>query len=388
MALVQLVLRNLWRHPMRSLLTIGSFVVAVFLLCVMRSVVETLEVMSDMASARRLWVQSAVSLYVELPIHYPEKIARVEGVERVCKWQWFGGYYQDPMNFFGQFAVDEKELLGMYPEIDIVAGSQEAFRSNRIGCLVGNGIAKEFDWKVGDRIPIIGALFPHPEGADVAWEFEIEGIYQAKVRNFDNRTLYFHWDYFEKTLEDSRPVGVSVIGLLIEDGTDPTGVMAEVDQLFENGPQRVQTTTESEFNAQFASMWGNLPFLLTTLGGGVLVAILVGCLNTMLMTSRDQTVDVGIMKALGFTNGSIFTVSLAQALALSTAGGLAGLALTLAIESWLAGFVGMFLPGFLISTESLAFGMALSILVGLLAGFLPAWQSSRLHCVEALGSAG
>lgn len=382
---LRLVLRNLTRHPWRSLLTIGSFVVAIFLLCTMRGLVETLEMGTNLASARRLWVQSAVSLYVDLPIHYTEKIRRVEGVEEVCKWQWFGGYYQDPENFFGQFAIDQDVMFDMYPELDVVEGSADAFLGNRTGCMVGRGTAQDFGWEVGDRIPIIGALFPHPDG--VAWEFDLEAIYEPTVRNWDDRTLYFHWDVFEKTLEGSESgTSVGVISVLVEPGVDPTSVMAEIDRMFENGPQRVQTTSESEFNAQFVSMWGNIPFLLSSLGGGVLVAILVGCLNAMLIAAREQTNDVGVLKALGFTDATVFGVMIGQALTLSLVGGLLGLGLTLAMEPSTAHNMGAFIPGYEVSDATLLFGLATSLVVGVLAGIAPAWRASRLGTVEALRS--
>ena len=163
MATAKLVLRNLLRHPLRSLLTAASLLVALFLLCTLRSLVTTLDAVTEAAASNRLIVQSAVSLYVDLPLAYQRRIEQVPGVARTCKWQWFGGYYQDPSNFFGQFAIDPETFFEMYPEVELVDGSQEAFRGNRRGCVVGEGLARRFDWKVGDSVPLVGKLFPiHP----------------------------------------------------------------------------------------------------------------------------------------------------------------------------------------------------------------------------------
>ena len=386
MAFPRIILRNLGRHKLRSLLTIGSLVVAIFLLITLRSLVVALSAGAEVASTKRLWVQSAVSLFVDMPLSYTEKIERVPGVETACKWQWFGGYYQDTDSFFGQFAVDGAEMLDMYPEVDIVEGSREAFLQNRIGAMVGKGLVDQFDWKLGDRIPIIGALFPNPAGTDVAWEFEIEAIYEPNAPNFDDRTFFFNWDYFEKTLEGGEaPLAVGAIVLRVADGADPTRVMAQVDALFENGPQRVQTTTEAEFQAQFVSMFGNIPFFVSSIGGGVLIAILLACVNTMLMAAREQTIDIGIMKALGFTDGSMFGLLISQAFVLCGLGGALGILLALGMEPKMAKGLGQFFPGYRVSPSTIVFGVLVTVLIGLVAGIVPAWRASRLRCVEALG---
>ena len=159
---------------------------------------------------------------------------------------------------------------------------------------------------------------------------------------------------------------------------------ADVDAFFENGPQRVQTTSESEFNQQFVTMFGSVPFFVSSIGGAIVVAIFLACLNTMLMAAREQTVDVGIMKALGFTDGSVFGVLLGQAMLLALVGGLLGLGLTLVLEPSTASSLGVFIPGYMVSETTLAFGLGVSLVVGLLAGVVPAWRASRLQTVEAL----
>lgn len=386
MELTRLVWRNLAKHWIRSALTIGSLVIALFLMCTLRSLVTTLEAGASTARSDRLWVQSAVSLFVDMPLSYVPKIEAVEGVEEACRWQWFGGYYQDRANFFGQFAVDEVELLDMYPEIDIVEGSKEAFLGKRTACMAGAGIAKQFGWEIGQQVPIIGALFPHPDGADKAWEFELAAIYEPRMRAFDDRTLFFHWDLFEETLKGTEQDGIGVGAIVIETapGANQTQIMREVDALFANGPQRVQTTTEAEFNAQFISMFGNVPFFVSAIGGGVLVAILFACINTMLMAARQQTHDVGILKALGFTNGKTGWVLLGQSLLLCTVGGAGGILLALAMEPAVAAIFGTQFPGYRIDGATLVLAGVVTLGIGLAAGVMPALRAGRMHVIEAL----
>lgn len=382
--MAKLVLRHLRKHPIRSLLTIGSLTVALFLLCFLRSVLTTLESGIDAANSRRLWVQSAVSLYVNLPTSYENKIEQVEGVAKTCKWQWFGGYYQERSNFFAQFAVEPRKLLDIWPEIEIVEGSADAFLGDRASCLVGEGLARDYGWEIGQTIPIIGALFPKPDGS--AWEFTLAGVYRPTRPTIDNNTFFFHWKRFEKTMEaiDGQPPDVGVFVIEVAPGADPTSVMAAVDGLFENGPQRVQTTTEAEFSRQFVSMLGNVPRLVGFISAGVFFAILLAVVNTMLMSAREQMHDVGILKALGFTDGATGRLLLLQSLSMCTFGGGLGIVLALATAHPLAAAMGRMFPGYAVEPRTIVEAAVVAVGVGLLAGLVPAWNARRLKSVDAL----
>ncbi len=382
----------LWRHllarPLRSLLTLGSLSIAFFLVCFLRSVVGALEAGVEAASQTRLIVQSAVSLFVNLPTSYQSKIEGAVGVASSCKLQWFGGYYQDPSNFFAQFAVDADRLLDIYPEIRLVDGDEPSFLRRRDACLIGADLATSFGWSVGDSIPIIGGLYTRVDGTP--WQFYVAGTYRSTSPNVDGRTLWFHYEYLEQSLETGAaegPQGAGVFVLSLDRGTDPTLVMGAIDGMFENGPQRVQTTTESEFQRQFVSMLGSVPTLLGSIGGGVLFAILLATLNTMLMAGRERTRSMGILKALGFKDRILFGLLIGESLVLCLLGGLAGVGVALATSKPLAGFFdGFGITGYGIDLGTAAFGLALAIAVGLFAGFAPAWTAARLRVVTALGA--
>ncbi|HLU48343.1 MAG TPA: ABC transporter permease, partial [Planctomycetota bacterium] len=257
----RLVLKNLFKHPLRTVLTLGSLIVALFLLCVLRSLVVTLEAGVKAARSDRIIVQSAVSLFVQLPESYEAKIVGVEGVRAACRWNWFGGYYREPANFFAQFACEPEELFDLYPEIKIVEGSAEEFVSKRLSCIIGTDLVRDFGFRVGDTVPIISALYPLASGG--AWEFRVAGIYESSSSAVDQRTLFFHWEYLSESIDQGVTLGPDGVGIFvvgIEKEADPVAVMAAIDELFENGPQRVQATSESEFQAQFVSMIGNVPF--------------------------------------------------------------------------------------------------------------------------------
>jgi len=176
MASFKLVWRNLTRRPLRALLTIASLTIAIFLICGLRTLITTINAGVENADSRRLAVMSATGLFVELPMKYQATIDRIPGVELTTKFQWFGAYYRSQKNFFAQFAVDPVSMLEMYPECQVPDEQKAAFIANKTGCIIGDGLANDpaLGWKIGDTVPLIGSLHPHPD--DKAWEFQVVGI--------------------------------------------------------------------------------------------------------------------------------------------------------------------------------------------------------------------
>ena len=379
---LKLVWRNLLRRPMRSLLTVASLAVAIFLVCGLRSIITTIRSAADSADPRRLAVMSASGLFVELPMSYQATMDAVPGVEMSTKFQWFGGYYRSQQNFFAQFAVDPAAMFSMYPECQVDADVPKRMAEERTACIIGSTLARDFDWKVGDTIPLIGALHPHPQ--DIAWEFKVVGIYHSNRPNFDNRTLFFRWDYFEETLKQGGvPPAVAVFALRVAPGAEVEQVIADIEDAFRDSDQRVDCSTEAEFQRQFQSMFGNMPLFLAWIGGGVLIAILVACANTMLMAMREQTPDVGILKALGYTDGAMFGLFLTQAIVLCGLGGACGMLTAVITQPGIAAGMEMFAPGYEVQPATYAMAAGLALGVGLLSGIAPAFLARRLTCIEA-----
>ena len=383
---LKLLWRNVLAHPLRSALTVGSVAVAVFLICILHGAVAGLTKTLQQAATNRLVVQSAVSLYVDLPIAYQSKMQGVEGIEAICKWQWFGGRYeQDKGGFFAQFAVDADTFASSYPEIQIAAGSYEEFGRKRTACIVGQDLAEKYGWRVGQTVPIAGTIFQRNDGKP--WQLDVAGIYRSTKPSVDESTMYFHYDYLRESLETggaSGPEGVGVFMLRLAPGADPVQVASAVDALFENGPQRVQTTTEAEFNRQFITMLGDIPTMLRLVGGAVLFAIFFAVLNTMIMAGRERTRDIGVLKALGFTDRTTTALLVGEGVLLCALGALVGLLLVKVIEAPFQGVIGRYAPGFEFDVRTLALGGAIALLIGLLSGLVPGLRAGRLRAVEAM----
>lgn len=379
----KLVWRNLTRRKLRSVLTIGSLAIAIFLVCGLRTIITTIRSGVDHANPRRLDVMSASGLFAELPMSYQAKIAGVPGVEKTTKFQWFGGYYRSQKNFFAQFAIDPETMFDMYPECKVTDGAIEELRRVRNGCIIGRSLVNDFGWKVGDTVPLIGSLHPHPD--DKAWEFTVVGIYHSDVPSFDNRTLFFRWDYFEETLKAGGITpGVGVYALRAAPEANIEQLIVDVEDQFKDAEHRIDCTTEAEFQRQFQSMFGNIPLFLGWIGGGVLVAILVACVNTLLMSMREQTTDVGVLKSLGFTDTSVFGLFLSQALFLCIVGGGLGLLFALGTQGFISSKLENMFPGYAIQPETLALGAGITLALGPVAGILPALRARSLRVVEAL----
>jgi putative ABC transport system permease protein len=325
-----------------------------------------------------------VSLFVGLPMPYQSKIEAVEGVELAMKMQWFGGIYQDRSGFFGQFGVDTDRLLDVYDEIQIIEGSLEEFQASRTNCLIGTALAQRYGWEPGSRIPLQSQIYPRDDGGP--WEFTVAGIYESNSVSIDENTMFFDFRYLEETLRASgeENIDAGTYILRIAPGTDTMRVMAEVDAMFENDSQRVQATSEAEFNAQFVSMLGDIPFFVSSIGGGVLAAIALAVLNTMIMAGREQTRDVGILKALGFTDRTVFAVLLSQSLLLCILGGSLGLGLARLASGPISMVLSTQFPGYEVTSGVLAQAALVALCIGLLAGITPAWRASKLQVVDAL----
>jgi len=412
-----LALRHIREHWFRNLLTVGAVAVAAFLFCFLVSLIVTLDSQVEESSQNRLVVQSSVSLFVTLPIDYHPKIAEAPGVAEVTKWQWFGGYYQKPENFFAQFGLDPEPFFRMYTDdIAIVAGPEmgtkakpkeklitkatdatperreavlRAMLAEKRGVLIGKAVAEKFGWRVGDTIPLIGTIFPRADGG--SWEFQVIGIFEKRKANVDEQTMFFRFDYLEEALRQKAangPLGSGTYFVQVARGADPSTVIAGIDALFANGPQRTKTSTEAAFQQSFVSMLGNLPFFLGTIGGAVVFAVFFSVVNAMLISGRQRLRESGILKALGFRDRAIGALIVYESVLLTGGGGVIGVALAFVLAEGLRKVLSNFFPNFIVEPRTMALGLAISLAIGVVAGITPMVQLIRTKPTEALRSVG
>ena len=375
----RLILANLFRKKVRLLLTLGSFAVALFLFAFLAVVRDAFTRGGGIASANRLVTINRVSIIQTIPLSYRDKIARIPGVQRVTFDNWFGGVYQDERNFFPQFVIDPENQRQVFPELVVPDDQWNAFLKDRQGAIVGASTVKRFGWKIGDRIPIKTTIY----GGGDAWEFIIDGIYHGQRKEDDETQFWFQWDYFEERVPERAKGQVGWYTVKLDSPDDAIRVAKTIDAEFANSPYETKTDTESAFAASWVKQFGNIEFLILVIGSVVFFTLLLVTGNTMAISVRERTGELAILKAIGFKDGSILFLVLAEALAIALFGGLLGLGLAeLAIPVLGTAMSGM-LPNLLVSNSVLAAGIGFALLVGATSGMLPGIGAMRLRVVEA-----
>lgn len=384
MKFVHLVWRSLLRRKARTLFTTLSIIVAFVLFGALMALRGAFTMGIELAGADRLVMIQKVSFIQPLPLSHQGRIRAAEGVTAVTHSSWFGGIYQDPKNFFAQLAVEPEPLLQMYPEYVLPEDQKRAWFANRTGAIVGRALADRFGWNVGDRVPLQPTIWRKADGS--AWEFTIDGIYDAGARGTDVTQMFFHYDY----LNEAREFGRDLVGWYVVRVSDPNQadqVAQRLDALFANSPFETKTSTEKAFVQAFASQIGDIGSILIAVLVAVLFTILVVVGNTMAQSVRERTGELAVLKTLGFTDGRLLGLVLLESCLLALLGG--GIGLTLAWLITLGGDpTGGFLPAFYLPARDLLLGVGLILALGLVAGLLPAWQASRLRIVDALRRQG
>jgi putative ABC transport system permease protein len=380
MKYINLVLKSARRSKRRTALTVMSVAIAVFLFASLRAVLDGFDAVSAASSSTRVVTIRSTSMIFPMPASHVEAIRATRGVRDVAWANWFGGIYKDPKNFFGQFAVDPESYLRMYPEIILTPEEKTAFVQDRTGCIVGDGLARKYDWHVGDKIVLQPGI---PVYGNQDYPFTIRGIYRAGSSAVDNQSMMFHWKY-----ADERSLIKGQIGWIVSEVADPDGaaqVALDIDQKFANSPYETKTDTEKAFSASFAKMLGNLNVLLGSVALAIVITTLFVAGNTMAMSVRERTTEVAVMRTLGFPAATIFGLIVGEGLVVSILGGVLGaLAARLMINGDFLQMSGGFIPAFGVNNWNVVVGLALSALIGVLAAVIPAAMASRLKIVDAL----
>ena len=377
MRFLPLVLANLRRKKIRTILTIGSFAVALFLFGLLGAIRYGFRQGIDVAGADRLVVIGRTSIIQPLPLPYLDRIRRLPGVQDVAHATWFGGVYQDPKNFFAQFAIVPDDWLRMYPEFRVDAPQWNDFLADRQGAIVGRKLAERFGWRVGDRIPL---KVPGYFGGG-SWEFNIRGIYRGTRPNDDETQFWLRHEYL---YEKAPPYWRGIVGWYVVRVSNPDDALAvsrAIDAEFANSASETRTQTESAFAAAFVNQMGNIEFLILVIGAIVFFTLLLVTGNTMAIAVRERTSELAVLKAIGYTGRFVLGLVLVESLVIAGIGGALGLWLAhrLVQEDITQGLLLLYLPPL-----AIALGAGITLVTGLLAGLLPAWGAMRLNVATAL----
>lgn len=383
-----LIWKSLMRSKRRTLLIVGSLVLSVFTVAVLQSLLTTLNSMTDNPkSTNRLVVRHKSGLTQMLPKSYEAYLRQQPEVETVCVLQWFGGYYQDPRNFFANFASDETTLFTVFKEEFGVAGVTEAqikeYLRDGSGCIVGESLAQKNGWKVGDVVPLTGTIFP------INPRLTIRLIFKSPKPS-DENVLHFHY----KVLEEGVPRMKGLTGsfwVRTHRPEDIPRVIERVDRHYANSAYETLSETENAFNLSFVKMLGNIGAIIQGITAAVVVAILIVTGNTMSTAIRERTTEIAVFRAMGFPSGKVMALLLAEGVLLVAAGSLIGLFFADATAGLIRGVLGSanpFFADFAILPRTILTCMGGALLVGALSTFIPAYAATRRPITDGLKAIG
>ena len=382
MKYLPLIWRNLWRRKFNTLFTTGTIFFSFVLFGALMAIRAAFGLGIDVAGADRLIMIHRVSFIQLLPGSYKQRILGVEGVKDITHANWFGGYYQDPSNFIANMAVDSESFLRMYPEFEVPEDQHKAWLADRTGALVGVDTMRRFGWKVGQRVPLISPIYRKPDGT--AWEFTIQGAYDSKVKGTDKTQFFFHYAFLEEVLRQTPFAGqVGWYVIRVENPAESAELAKRVDALFANSPAETKTATEKAFVSDFAKQIGDIGLIVVAIVAMAMFIVLIVTANSMAHSIRTRTNELGMLKAIGFSDRLILTMVLVESCAVALVGGGLGLAIAWVIISRGDPTNGL-LPAWYFPIQGLIVGALLVIALGVAAGAWPALQASRLRIVEAL----
>ena len=385
MYILKLLLRNAFRHKLRTGLTILSITIAILSFGLLRTFIGAWYAGAEASSANRLVTRNAVSLIFPLPVSYKDKIRQIDGVKNVSWGQFFGGVYKDEKNFFANYAYDAKSAIEVYPEFILPPDQKEAFLRDRKACFAGRKLAEKYHWHIGDIITLKGTAFPGN------WEFVLRGIYRGRDESTDESIFVFHWDYLNESLKKTFPRRANQVGHYVVEVADPNRaaeVAQAIDKIFKNSLAETLTETERAFFLSFLSMAGAIIVAIQLVSFVVIIIIIAVTANTMAMTARERIGEYAIFKTLGFRGWRIAGMIIGESLLITMIGCLIGIALTPPTAQVFGKIVGSYFPTFKVEIETIYMDIGASILVGLFAAIIPTWRAVKIRIADGLRRIG
>jgi putative ABC transport system permease protein len=377
MKFLRLIIKNVGRNKRRTVLTVLSVSVSVFLLATMQAVLSAFGGTTEGSGDEyRVIVRRNTTLADAMPEAYEQKIQQVAGVAAISPANWFGGVYKEdkPFYTFAQFYVDPKTIFDVQPEMQISPQEKVAFQQERTAAIAGKKLFDKYGWKLGDVVELKTPYF------DLSARLVLRGIYTGP----EEGVLYFHRAYVEEAL--GRPGLVGTYRVRLDSPDSAPRVMEEIDRMFFNSTAPTKTETEAAFAASFISMLGNVKGLIAGVGLVVVFTITLIGANTMAMSARERFTEVAVMKALGFRPGVVWALILSESVLIALLGGVVGVVGAKVIYQFigLGDMMALFLQNFKITAGTIALGLGLSALIGLVSGGIPAWNAARIKIVDGL----
>ena len=378
MKFLPLIWAALWRKKARTVFTLLSILVAFLLFGMLQGVNSAFNATIDRANVNRVIVANNISFTESLPFSYIAQVESVPGVSAVSQMSWFGTYYQDPKNFVFSYPVEPLRWRRVGTEYKLPDDQFDAWQRTRTGAVVGAQLARQYGWKLGDRVPLHSVIWTKA-GGNSDWDFDIVGIYTSPDTPGRENQFFLRYDYFD----EARSFGKGRVGWLLVQVSDPrqsAQVAAAIDKLFANSSDETETKTEKEFQQSFLKQVGDINFIVTRILFAVFFALLFATGSSLMQSIRERIPELAVLKTLGFSDASVLTLVLAESLLLCVLAALAGLGAAAVLFPFLRGAIGVVTLPPVVLIE----GVIIAILLAFATGLLPAWRARQLNIVDAL----
>ena len=373
--------RNIRRNPVRSLLTIFSVGFSLALMTVLYGFLASQETWKNgAAQANRIVVMNIQGFSGKLPISSVDDVRSTKSVAAAVPFAWYGGSYQDEQMPFAQFATDPEHVFDVWPEYSIPPEQLAAFKANRQGCVLDRRIAERRGWKVGDRVPLKGAIYPFD------LDLEISGIFDSP-KNTDS--LYFHWDYLNEGLKQLNYPNIDNAGTIfarISSSDSIPTVIKSIDDKFGSSDTPTRSQTEAAFAQMFVDMLGNVQVLIRNIGLAVVFSLSLVTANSMAMAMRERVTEIAVLKAIGFPRSRVLVMVLGEACAISMLGGFLGVGLGCLFLQGMNRLMPQFFPFTVLEMLGpwISYGLIAAAVLGLISGIVPAIRAAQMSVIDGL----
>lgn len=379
------ILHNVLRNKLRSTFTAASIAVSLFLVTVLYSYLSMQDELGKASvEYNRLVVQHGQGLTFPLPIAHVDKVRAIPGVVACTQFSWFGGKYKDDKIPFAQFGVDPQQVARVMTEFQLPPNQMAAWKNDRTGCIVGWKLFRRKGWKLGEKIPLKGDIYP------VDLELTIRGVYSASSPTVDGEMLWFHWNYLDELLraqKDRFQGNAGTIFLKVASAGQLPEIARHIDQRFASSDAPTRTMTEQAFQNMFTEMLGNVKAYIRNTALAVVFSLMCVAANAMAMSLRERTREVAVLKAIGFSRPLVLSLVLVEAMLIAMLGGLAGVLIAKAVFGFEVLNMAVLIPGFTqfyVPWSTALWGLALAAIIGLASGALPAWRAAQASVVDGL----
>lgn len=386
MRVMKLIYKNMFRHKLRSSLTVTGIAIAVTSFVLLRTVLTAWYEGVEASAADRLIVRHSVSFIFPLPISYKERILKVPGVKDVTYATWFGGVYRDKKQFFARMAVEADNFFEMYSEMLVSKDELETFKKERNSCIIGTQLVERYNLKIGDIVSMDGDIYPGK------WDFIVRGIYRPRDRSTDPSNMVFHWQYVDERMKAEWPGRAGLVGwyvVKIDHPEESAAISDAIDKLFANSSAETKTETERAFSLGFLSGASAVLTAINVLSFVIIGIILLVLGNTMIMAARERVKEYAVLKTLGFSAFHFTGLIAGESLLIAAVGGAVGLALAFPlVEGFEAALPKGWFPVFEVKTITLVLAILGALTVGVLASLFPIQRAVREKIVDALRQVG